>query len=125
MERIQFEECLDERVLHDVGGVLGGPDDVNEGVVQPVLISDDQLTECGRVARAGVRNQLAVFNHNLFRCFRRREQPESSTLWLPRAAEIPAGRICTFDCRCRNVVVSNIFQGRPSASFAASKPRRL
>jgi hypothetical protein len=64
LERLQLEECLDQRLLDDVAGILGMADHVHERVVQPILILQDQLSKGVRLPLQGLVDQLGVVTHS-------------------------------------------------------------
>ena len=79
-ERVQLEERLDQRLLDDVAGVLGMADHVEDRIVQPVLILQDQLSEGLRLPLEGQVDQLGVVAHSRL-----------TISDAPRGVEVPAG----------------------------------
>lgn len=66
-ERTQLDERLDERLLHQVACVFDGPRDVDQRVVQPVLIAQDQVAKRRRSATERFVDKLKIVYHDLFR----------------------------------------------------------
>jgi hypothetical protein len=60
----ELDEGLHEGVLKYVVGGVRRPHDVHQRVVQPILVSGDQLAERRSIALQGFVNQLSVVFHN-------------------------------------------------------------